>query len=303
MLALNLFGTGSARYREQLLDGFPTQQTYLLLCYLLLNRHYPLNREVLASVFWGDHTTADSRKLLSKALWRLRRALKAVNLPAEKYLAITPDSISFLSSTEYWLDVEVFEDIVSRYQSVSGKKLLPHQAAELEEAVALYSGDLLEGVYLDWVISERERLGLLYQNALLQLMDYHESNGAYKRALTYGRLLLNRDEIYENIHRKMMRLYWLSGQRSAALAQYKQCRQILQKEFNAPPAPETEALYRQIQRNQPDAPASPAPSPLPLADLTNAIEKLASLKKTVEEATAEMRRIERLVSLALAQQQ
>ena len=303
MLTLTLFGTGSARYREQLLDGFPLQQTYLLLCYLLLNRHYPVNREVLASVFWEEHPTAASKKLLSKTLWRLRSAFKTANLPVEKYLAITPDSISFLHSTEYYLDIEVFEDIVLRYKPLNGKKLLSAQAEELEEAVSLYSGDLLEGVYLDWVLSERERLGILYQNALLQLMDYHESNGAYERALTYGRLLLNRDDIQEKVHRKMMRLYWLSGQRSAALAQYKQCRQILQKEFNAPPAPETEALYRQIQRNQPDAPIPPAPSSPPLVDLASAVEKLTALKKTVEEATSEMRRIERLISLALSQQQ
>ena len=302
MFTLKLFGSGNARYGEQSLDGFPSQQTHLLLCYILLNRHYPVNRETLASVFWGEYSTAVSKKHLSKAIWRLRRAFQNINIPVEEYLSITPDSISFLDSTQYSLDIEVFEDVVLRYQNIDGKKLLPHQAAELEEAVSLYSGDLLEGVYLDWALNERERLSLLYQNTLVQLMDYHEVNRSYSRALDYGRLLLRRDEAYENIHRKMMRLYWLSGQRSAALTQYKQCQQILQQEFNASPSPKTVSLYRQIQRNQLDTPDSPVVSIAPSNELTNAIKKLAVLQKTIEEATAEMRRIERVFSLALSQQ-
>jgi len=300
IFTLKLFGSGSARYGEQLLDGFPTRQTYLLLCFILLNRHYPVNRETLASVFWGEYPTSVSKKHLSKAVWRLRRALQNINVPVEEYLFITPDSISFLSSTQYFLDIEVFEDLVARYQNISGKKLLPNQAAELEEAVSLYSGDLLEGVYQDWALTERERLGLLYQNALVQLMDYHEANRLYSSALDYGRLLLRRGETYESVHRKMMRLYWLFGQRSAALTQYKQCRQILQKEFNASPASETMSLYRQIQRSQPPPPlVSVAPPP---SELTSALKRLAVLQKTIEEATVEMHRIERVLSLALSQQ-
>jgi DNA-binding SARP family transcriptional activator len=303
MFTLKLFGSGSARYGEQLLDGFPSQQIHLLLCYILLNRHYPVNRETLASVFWGEYSTAVSKKHLSKAIWRLRRAFQNINIPVEEYLSITPDSISFLDSTQYYLDIEVFEDIVSRYQNINGNKLLSHQAKELQEAVSLYSGDLLEGVYLDWALNERERLGLLYQNALVQLMDYHEVNSAYNHALDYGRLLLRRGETYENVHRKMMRLYWLSGQRSAALSQYKQCQQILQQEFNASPSPETVSLYRQIQRNQLNRPDSPLVSTAPPAsELTNAVKRLAVLQKTIEEATSEMRRIERVLSLALLQQ-
>ena len=53
MLELKLFGTGQVRYFDQSLAGFPNQQGCLLLCYLLLNRHRPHNRERLAAVFWA----------------------------------------------------------------------------------------------------------------------------------------------------------------------------------------------------------------------------------------------------------
>ena len=75
MLELKLFGTGQVRYFDQSLVGFPNQQACLLLCYLLLNRGRPHNRERLAAVFWDECPTDVSRKHLSQALWRLRQAL------------------------------------------------------------------------------------------------------------------------------------------------------------------------------------------------------------------------------------
>jgi len=47
MLEIRLFGTGQAYYFNQDLAGFPKQQAYLLLCYLLLNREHPHAREQL----------------------------------------------------------------------------------------------------------------------------------------------------------------------------------------------------------------------------------------------------------------
>lgn len=128
--------------------------------------------------------------------------------------------------------------------------LTPEQTTELEAAVELYVGDLLEGIYEDWCLYDRERLGLLYADALSILMTFHERNGTYERGLAYGERLLARNNIHERAHRQMMRLYWLAGDRGAALAQYKLCVQILRDELGLAPLDDTRRLYEQMIQNQ-----------------------------------------------------
>jgi DNA-binding SARP family transcriptional activator len=309
MLELRLFGTGRARYFDRPLAGFPNQRPCLLLCYLLLNRHYTHNRERLAALFWGDYPTQCSRKYLRNALWRLRRALQSVGALPGEYLSVSDDTVSFLASSRYYLDVEVFETTIARYQDLSGQELAPEQAACLEEAVDLYVGDLLEGVYDDWCLYDRERLSLLYVNTLGKLMIFHGVNGTYERGLAYGERILACDSMHEKVHRQMMWLYWLAGDRNAALAQYKRCVQILGEE-DVPPMEQTRLLYEQMVRDQFDSSRwqihHDTPSPVtvrahepvrPLAE--HALLRLQRLQAMIEETGSELRHIERLISRAL----
>jgi predicted hydrocarbon binding protein len=47
-----------------------------------------------------------------------------------------------------------------------------------------------------------------------------------------------------------MNVYWQAGQHSAALKQYQICEEILRKELNLDPQPETYALYKQIRKGE-----------------------------------------------------
>jgi DNA-binding SARP family transcriptional activator len=310
MLELKLFGTGQARYFDWPLAGFPNQQCCLLLCYLLLNRHRSHCRERLAAVFWGECPTGVSRKHLSQALWRLRRALGSIGAPADDYLLTSKDSVSFVSSSPHWLDIEHFERTLARYRDLSGQELTPEQAAHLEEAVDLYTGDLLEGIYEDWCLTERECLSLLYLNALSKLMLFHETNGSYERGLACGERILAHDNTREKTHQHMMRLHWLLGDRGTAIAQYKRGAQILRDELGISPTQETRLLYQQMVRNQfkpthmPDAQnisvsttGEPDESFQLLAK--HALQKLSRLQATIEETNLELHHIERLIHTVL----
>ena len=245
MLELRFFGSGSAGYRGVSLPYFPRRKPYLLLCYLVLNRHVH-SRERVAAVFWGDHSTGESRKYLRNAIWRLRGALRSIGAPADAYLQINDDSIAFSGQGPYRLDVETFEGAVGELQDVPGQDLTPAQAHELDRAVELYDGDLLEGVYEDWCLYDRERLRLMYLNALGKLMEFYEGIGDYERSLAYGERILSYDNAREQVHRRIMNLYWLMGNRSAALAQYDRCVEMLRETWNVAPMEETVLLYRRI---------------------------------------------------------
>lgn len=247
MLTIRLLGAGQASYLGQPLIGFPAQQPYLLLCYLLLYRHHPHSRERLAAVFWGDCTTAMSRKCLRNALWRLRHELQLAGTPVDSYVGADGEYVSFLSSSPYWLDVEAFESPIGMYRELAGHTLQPKQAQELQAADALYAGDLLEGVYEDWCLQERERLRLLHISTLSKLMDYHTAHGEYEAGLACGNAILVFDSTREGVHQRLMHLYWLLDDRCAALGQYHRCTQILREELGVTPMEQTRQLYEQMK--------------------------------------------------------
>lgn len=313
MLRLRLLGTGSASYLGRALPGFPSQLPYLLLCYLLLNRNRRHAREQLAAVFWGDYPASTSLKLLRNNLWRLRQLLEAAGASTDEYLQTADHLVAFDPLAPHWLDIDSFEAKTVPYQGISGHSLSPEQAQFLQEGIDLYSGDLLDGVYEDWCLYDRERLHMLYLNSLSKLVAYHEHMGTYEQGLTYGKRILVCDSTRESAHRQIMRLYWLMGDRNSALIQYKRCAEILRETMNTDPMEQTFRLYRQIMAEQfPPAgtfvPSGgpPGSDPRPEAReglMGQALEALQYVQATLDEANAELRRISQLIQqLQLVQQ-
>lgn len=123
----------------------------------------------------------------------------------------------------------------------------------LETGIALYQGDFLSGFdlpdcldFTDWVMRRRAKLQEGAMEALDYLADYWMQRGEYERALHYARQQLVLEPWWEEAHRRVMTILALSGQRSAALGQYYQCRQTLHTYLDILPDAETETLYRRI---------------------------------------------------------
>lgn len=305
MLQIHLFGAGRVQAGNRTLAGFPHQQAYWLLSYLLLNRQHPQARERLAAAFWGDLPGLTARKSLRNALWRLRQGLLNIGVDPDTVLAVDDDAVAFIGAGIGWLDVAEFEAGVAAVRDVAGEALTPDQAVALEEAAALYTGDLLDGIYEDWCLNERERLSLLHLSALQKLMAYHGAHGNCEHGLRYGERILARDLTREGVHRQMMRLYWLAGDRNAALAQYKRCAQVLREEMDAAPMDETTRLFELMVSNRyrPGAAAPalsrPPAGETPLAE--QALQRLQRLRAVLDETRAELSHLETLLGAALVE--
>jgi DNA-binding SARP family transcriptional activator len=118
----------------------------------------------------------------------------------------------------------------------------------LEQALALYRGEYLEGVYADWCTLERERFRERFLSALESLAGLRAARGDLQRAIENYQRLLAHDPYRETAHRELMRCYYRLGDRVTAVQQYQACVQILREDLGLNPAPETEALYLQIIR-------------------------------------------------------
>ncbi len=102
---------------------------------------------------------------------------------------------------------------------------------------------------------------------LYKLAMHQTERSNYNSALKATSRLLELEPWQEEGHRQMMLLLALTGQRSAALAQYETCRRILAKELHTDPLPETNALLERI-KVMPQVAARPAlPRPRPKSTL------------------------------------
>jgi DNA-binding SARP family transcriptional activator len=220
-----------------------------LLGYLTLFRHRFHAREVLAGLFWGDSSEKRARSCLSTTLCRLRKVLEPDPVSAGTYLVTAPTGeIGFNRESDHWLDVDVFENRVNHFLAKPCETLDSKEAGQLEIALNLHRGELLEGFYDDWALRERERLRALYLSGQIHLLYYYSHHSAYEQGLACARNILNLDPLREEIHREIMRLYCRCGQRTLALKQFKNCMQTLDSELSVSPMEETQILYDQIIR-------------------------------------------------------
>lgn len=302
MFKVNLFGAGRAEYAGKQLVGFPAQQPYLLLCYILLHPDTAHHREQLATAFWGDYPTHLAKKYFRNALWRLRTLLSDCGMPVDDYLVVQDEWISFGTASPCWVDVDVIKTVSARYGHVPPPELIPDQAAELRQAAEVFSGELLEGVYEDWAIFERERLRLQGLNLLSQLVEYHAAQADFEHGLEYCTRILAHENTREDIHRQMMWMYWQSGNPASALNQYKLCCQVLREEMGVAPTEATRMLYQQMlqhPRNPPPLneslyPNQTAGSPGLQTMIASVFEKLLDLEKMMTSTNSEIQQIKGL---------
>jgi predicted ATPase/DNA-binding SARP family transcriptional activator len=228
----------------------PTQKARDLLAYLLTFRDRTHPRPVLAGILWPDLSEEKARRRLSDTLWRVRLVLG-------DHILAHDECIWFNADLPCWLDVEQFHDSVS--------------TESFDDALALYHGPFLDGLYHDWVFLERERLRSLYLETLTQLLEHHKQTGDYAAALGVAQRLVAVEPLHEAAHRELMQIYHLLGRDAEAVAQYHRYREILREEMDVAPAPETDALYDALRQRTPPHPRPvahlPAPARRPAIDL------------------------------------
>src|SRR5262249_2961614 len=227
-LRVRLFGKLSVQRQERIVNGLDACKVRELFCYLLLYRQSPHPRESLASLFWGDSSTAQSKKYLRQALWELQTALNADLYPGhDGVFIVEPEWVRLNPAAELWLDVAIFEQALVLTRGMAGSSLDADGVEALRNAARLYQGDLMEGCYQDWCLCERERLQSAYLIMLDKLMDCCEARQEYEEGLAYGQCVMRYERARESTHRRLMRLHYLAGDRTAALRQYARCVEAL----------------------------------------------------------------------------
>ena len=110
--------------------------------------------------------------------------------------------------------------------------------------------------------TERQRWERMALQALAALVEDLASKGEYASAISHAQRYLAIDDLSEEIHRRLIELYALAGDRAAAARQYEHLVAVLERELGLDPLPETQALYRAVQAGRAPRRISPTPSPI-----------------------------------------
>src|SRR5437868_5745730 len=214
----------------------------LLVKLLALQPHHQLHREQAMEFLWPDLDAEAAANNLHKSIHAARRALEpALQSGADSRFILTREQQITLSAPgKLWIDVEAFEQ-------AAAAALKSSDSQACEQALALYTGDLLiEDPYEDWATMRRESLRALRQDLLVKLAQRYEIEGRPDESIARLKEIVALDAANEAAQRQLMRLYALTGQRQQALHQYEQCCADLRREFDARPEPATVALHEQI---------------------------------------------------------
>lgn len=238
-----------------------------LLAYLALGQGRHFSRSELQENLWPDRGAGTSCGSFNTALWRLRRMIEKPPLRHGDLLLCDRRGAIGLNPGAVWLDVEEFERLIQPGLSRLPERLSDADIQGLRDGVAMYKSDILLDVTDDWALRQREKHRRHYLNALGRLMQLATIRREYAQAVAHAQAILDNDALREDVHRELMELFVLNGQRAQALRQFELCRELLRRELAIQPMRETLAVYQRIADSaigaSPNAPAPPPPPAWP----------------------------------------
>jgi len=283
-LTLRLFGPFEAHVEGVPLPPVRSRKILWALALLTLRNGRPVDREWLARTLWPETD-------LTQALANLRPALSALRtaLGTQASRIESPDRRTLRLDLEgAFADVAIFDKLVASSRST-----------DLELAVDLYRGPLLEGCAEEWVFQERDSRERACVAALLRLGEIATHGGNFALAADRYRRAVTLMPLADSPRRALMEALVQGGDRNGALDVYRQFADLLRAEINAEPEEATSRLYLQLRRQIREDGRGSAPRPGPYKAVGQLPHPLANLVGREEERTeviSEIRR-SRLVTL------
>lgn len=243
-LALNFLGPPHLHLDGVLIPA-KRRKVVALIAYLAIEQGQH-RRESLSALLWPDYSQSKAFANLRHTLWEIQEAL------GEGWLYSDREKIGLYENADIWVDVQQFAAL---QEQGKGQQDLPLRISLFKEAAKLYRNHFFMGVilkdasgFMEWVSSKSEELRYQFGSILTCLSEDYCSLGQAEQALPYARRLVTLNPLDESAHRRLMKVYVQAGQHSLALKQYQTCEEVLRKELNLDPQPETHELYKQIRR-------------------------------------------------------
>ena len=256
---IRFFGNASISYEDHILSESSghSRKIWLLLEYLIVNRHRIPPQEELIDILWPDEEVSDPANSLKVTAYRARRYLQMLHLPAEQpFLLSSGGSIHVNPGLELSLDFEHFDTLVKTAAdsqapaSQARNSQTPVSQApdspscslpaalfrlqRLKEAAALFTGDFLAENHAElWVAPLAAYYHSKYLDIVHEIVSLLEDAGAWPDILMLCRRALAQDPYDEFLHYYLTLGLIREGSWHAALQHFDYVTKLFRSEFGA----------------------------------------------------------------------
>ncbi|MCC7381920.1 MAG: response regulator [Deltaproteobacteria bacterium] len=236
-------------------EQFSRSKALVLLKLLALKAGTPLSRDLLIELLWPGVDPKSGANRLHGVVHALRSVIEPQR--AERSWAYVRNRGDF-----YYLDLEgpLAIDLVA-FKKLARKGLAagPEQTAAaiatLEEATALYQGDLFEDdPYSEWCEEARHELQALQVTALERLAHLHAQQGAADRAVQHLTRALRLAPIREDLAVSLLETLLRLGRLAEARARYEDFTRQIREDVGADPSPELAEIGLRVSRSSSEPP-------------------------------------------------
>ena len=257
-------------------------RTIALVAYLALHRGTPQPRVRVAEAFWPDSAQQQALTNLRRELHQLRR------MPgAGTAVVATGTDLTWVGAGG--VEVDLVEHVAGRERALHGAGTdLPTVLEEGQRALAAYGGDLLPGLYDEWVLTQRAELVEGARELCDLVAVAAGTTGRWDLAVRTARRRITLDPLDETAHRDLMRLQGAQGDRAGALSTYHRCADLLEQQLGVEPDRATRDLRDELVtrgREQPAAAPGRSLAAPSQGVLVGRDEELAWLERALDDVT------------------
>ena len=237
-------------------DGTAVQarssRTAALVAYLVAHAGSPQARQVIAGTFWPDSTDAQALTNLRRELHHLRQVLGD-----EPSLVVTSRDLCWRDTPTCHVDVRTFA--IEREAALAAAAAGDSEgiAAHATAAVDQYQGDLLPGVYDDWLLEARSALQRECADLCDLLSATRARTGDLTGAVDAARRRIQLQPLEEVGYRTLMLLQADLGDRAGAVSTYHHCASVLERELGVLPDPAIQQAFQRLMARGDPAGISP----------------------------------------------
>lgn len=235
-------------------DLWQSRQLRTILKILIIQRGKPIPANQIIEKIWPDKDPEQTAQHLYVRISQIRKILKnfgfqdCIQTVAGGYIFQCEPILEENGEHSIWIDVDEFEQMADQGREQLENKAFNQAITRFKKAINLYRADfLIEDLYEDWTISERERLRDRYLMVLTEMAEAYAQTGRYRHAIDVCQRVLSVDPCRESTFVQLMLYYYHLGERSKSLDVFERCKKILSQELEVTPDRYTDEVAQKIR--------------------------------------------------------